>query len=256
MHFFISISKLRRLLLLHFTSPEIGMLRNGISKIAEVPAEHWKKKKKGRQSGNTIQRVSECWRLPRGISSWPWRGRTGSRSSGGSSRRSFRRSASPGGSLARKWRRSFAAPRAKTRRSCAACSCTVELRPLADWDPPLLKRHGEGTHVNTSCQPRHICEEGYCEIPTSGFFTMDEWLSQHVPGWLVQLLHIHLPPLGFQVSHDLFHSSQAFHCLWQLLNTMKSWRENGRQLWLRDTLWNDKTDGKEMLLVFSCEGNR
>lgn len=98
-------------------------------------------------------------------------------------------------------------------------------------------------HVNTSRQPRHICDEGYCEIPTSSFFTMDEWLSQHVPGWLVQLLHIHLPPLGFKVSHDLFHSSQAFHCFWQLLDTLKSWRENGRQLWFRYTLWNDKQMG-------------
>lgn len=49
MHFFISISKLRPLLLLHFTSPEIGMLRNGISEIAEVPAEHWKKGKAKRK---------------------------------------------------------------------------------------------------------------------------------------------------------------------------------------------------------------
>lgn len=79
------------------------------------------------------------WHLPHGISWWPWREHTGSRSSGESSRRSFHRSASPGGSLARKWHPSSSAPPAGTRRSCAGCSCTVELPPSGDWDQLLLK---------------------------------------------------------------------------------------------------------------------
>lgn len=103
--------------------------------------------------------------------------------------------------------------------------------------------------VNTSCQTLPSTYWSFSEvnlkIPTSGFFAMDEWLPQHVPGWFVQLLHIHLPPLRLKVLHDLFHSSQAFHCLRQLLNTLKSRRKNCRQLRFWYTLWNEKQMEKE-----------
>lgn len=122
-------------------------------------------------------------------------------------------------------------------------------------------------------QRRRVCEQSLSNsalnmqflfsspsgIPTSGFFTMDEWLSQHVPGWFVQLLHIHLPALRLKVPHDLFHSSQAFHCFGQLLNTPKSWRKNCRQLWFRYTLqWkaDGERDGQEMSLVLGSGCNR
>lgn len=74
------------------------------------------------------------------------------------------------------------------------------------------KRHKEDMRVNTLPSTSRSFSEVHPKSPTSGFFTMDERLSQHVPGWFVQLFHIHLPPLRLKVPHDLFHRSQAFHC--------------------------------------------
>lgn len=70
-------------------------------------------------------------------------------------------------------------------------------------------------------------------IFTSGFLLVEEWFAHHLPGRLVEVLHVHLPAFRLQVFHYFLHRAESSYSFTQNIHIVHPCRHHSRGLGLR-----------------------
>ncbi len=145
--------------------------------------------------------------------------------------RSSLHSASPAGSWARRWRPSFSAPPSMRRKSSVECNCKAVPPHEAGSGPPLLFKQKYTTSFLKKFQ--YSPSTFKYRIFTSGFLLVEEWFAHHLPGRLVEVLHVHLPAFWLQVFHYFLHRAESSYSVTQNIRTLHPCWHHCRGLGLR-----------------------